>query len=204
MAVIIFYISALLNITSGESIVIRGVMAIVAGNCTNSRKVIKAVLITQVIVFAITFILCGAGVIQDYIFDPGTRARHSLGFTWTTTPIIIFMFMIMEYCYLRGRDLTLFEICLLEFFMTILFVLTNTRMCYAVTTLMLIVIALNKYFKWRPAKRVKKNTGRGTALLISVTEPRLWNLTFSPLPSLLIDAVKDRNSFSTQEVVSNV
>ena len=42
------------------------------------------------------------------------------------------------------------------------------------------------------------------ALLISITEPRLWNLTFNPLPFLLIDAVKDRNSFSTQEVVSNV
>ena len=222
----------------------------------------------------------------------------------------------MEYCYLRSRDLTLFEICLLEVLMTILFVLTNTRMCYAVTTLMLIVIALNKYFKWRPANKVKKNMGKGmviipwivfafvltvsfmysnsaswekvnlffnfrlslahnaintygihlvgnpikwigfgyggidgiynyvdssyiqallsygvlfmimilavyscifkhakkngyaiviaAALLISITEPRLWNLTFNPLPFLLIDAVKDRNSFSTQEVVSNV
>ena len=41
-------------------------------------------------------------------------------------------------------------------------------------------------------------------LIFSITEPRLWNLTFNPLPFLLIDAVKDRNSFSTQEVVSNV
>lgn len=316
IGIIMICVSVIAAITLGESIVMWGVIAIVAGNCTNSRKVIKAVLITQIVVFAITFILCGAGVIQDYIFDPETRARHSLGFTWTTTPIIIFMFMIMEYCYLRSRDLTLFEICLLEVLMTILFVLTNTRMCYAVTTLMLIVIALNKYFKWRPANKVKKNTGKGmviipwiifafvltvsfmysnsaswekvnlffnfrlslahnaintygihlvgnpikwigfgyggidgiynyvdssyiqallsygvlfmimilavyscifkhakkngyaiviaAALLISITEPRLWNLTFNPLPFLLIDAVKDRNSFSTQEVVSNV
>lgn len=60
-------VSVIAAITSGESIVMWGVIAIVAGNCTNSRKVIKAVLITQIVVFAITFILCGAGVIQDYI-----------------------------------------------------------------------------------------------------------------------------------------
>ena len=67
------------------------------------------------------------------------------------------MFMIMEYCYLRGRDLTLFEICLLEVLMTVLFVLTNTRMCYAVTTLMLIVIALNKYFSSSSSSGLSKN-----------------------------------------------
>lgn len=315
IGIIMICVSVIAAITSGESIVIWGVMAIVAGNCTSSRKVIKAILVTQAVVFAVTFILCGAGVIEDYIFDPSTRARHSLGFTWTTTPIMIFMFMVMEYCYLRGKELTLFEICLLEVFMTILFVLTNTRMCYAVTTLMLIVITLQKFFKWRPENRIKNDKGRAelivpwvifafvlvvsfiyrntagwkkvnlffnfrlslahnaintygihllgnpikwvgfgyggingvynyvdssyiqsllsygilfmimvlsvyscifrdakkngyaaiiaAALLISITEPRLWNLTFNPLPFLLIDAVKNKNSFSVQEVAAD-
>lgn len=315
IGIIMICVSVIAAITSGESIVIWGVMAIAAGNCTNSRKVIKAILVTQAVVFAVTFILCGAGVIEDYIFDPSTRARHSLGFTWTTTPIMIFMFMVMEYCYLRGKELTLFEICLLEVFMTILFVLTNTRMCYAITTLMLIVIALQKFFKWRPENRNKNDKGRAelivpwvifafvlavsfmysgsagwekvnlffnfrlslahdaintygihlvgnpikwvgfgyggingvynyvdssyiqsllsygilfmimvlsvyscifrdakkngyaaiiaAALLISITEPRLWNLTFNPLPFLLIDAVKNKNSFSVQEVAAD-
>ena len=312
------FLSIITAITSGENIIIWGVMAIIAGNCTTSRKIIKTILLTQIFVFLLTILLCGVGIIDDYISDPDTRRRHSLGFTWTTTSMVLVMFMVMEYCFLRGKKIKLFEICLLEIAITILFVLTNTRMCYVITSCMLFAIALQRMLKIKVVlskneRRIDRrlalvvpwviftivliisityastpiwkkiddfmssrlslaNNGINTygihllgnpikwigfgyggldgtynyvdssyiqsllsygvlfmimilsvysciylharkngyaiiimsLLLISITEPRLWNLTFNPLPFLLIDAGKDRNSFSTQEVVSNV
>lgn len=101
--------------------------------------------------FLLAFVVLGSqiGLVEDYIFTPESRLRHGLGFSWTTTSAILFLFIVFEYIAVRKEKIKYMELILLEFFGFILYELTNSRMAFALCSVFLVVIAAAKLFQFR-------------------------------------------------------
>lgn len=91
------------------------------------------------------------GIIEDYIFTPEARARHGLGFTWTTTGAVIFFFLMLQYIYIRKKRISFIELLILEIINWLFYQYTDSRMVFAMGSLFLVVVLMAKVFcfKWR-------------------------------------------------------
>ena len=74
-----------------------------------SELLMKVYLIVQAIMMIIIIGLSQLGIILDYIFKSSERIRHCLGFEYTTFAPIIFLFMIMEYIYIKKGVISILE-----------------------------------------------------------------------------------------------
>lgn len=102
------------------------------------EQIIKYSLIIQGILSSIIIISSKIGLSIDYIFGVGERNRHGLGFVWTTTAPILYFFMILEYVYLRKNKIKTLEIFIIEIINYLLFLLTDARMSFFLSTLSII------------------------------------------------------------------
>ena len=75
----------------------------IAAYKVEKRIIIKYYVCIQFWLWATIVISSQIGLNIDYIFDAGTRNRHGLGFTWTTTPAVFFFFILIEYLYIRKK-----------------------------------------------------------------------------------------------------
>ena len=101
--------------------------------------------------FLLAFVVLGSqiGLLEDYIFTPESRLRHGLGFSWTTTSAILFLFIVFEYMAVRKEKIKYMELIVLEFLGFILYELTNSRMAFALCSVFIVVIAAAKLFQFR-------------------------------------------------------
>lgn len=110
---------------------------------------IKTTAITQGVILITIIVLSQTGVLLDYIFDKGTRERHSLGFVWTTTGPILFFYFIMSYVYVHRRKLKCSIILLFESVNYWLYRMTNTRLVFILASLFLFFILVEVINKKR-------------------------------------------------------
>lgn len=101
--------------------------------------------------FLLTLIVIGSqiGIIEDYIFTPESRLRHGLGFSWTTTSAILFLFIVFEYIAVRKEKIKYIEFVILEVISFVLYVLTDSRMAFALCSVYLVFNLLIKLFHYR-------------------------------------------------------
>ena len=117
----------------------------------DAGTVIKTSFFTKGFFLLFTVIPSQLGIIQDYIFLDGTRHRHGLGFSWTTTGTILFLHLVLEYIYLRREKITVLEFALLELVNIWFYRMTDTSMAFYITTAFLVYFAIvrlekNKFF----------------------------------------------------------
>ena len=79
-------------------------------------------------------LLSQTGLILDFIFDPATRARHSLGFSWTTTPPILFFYFTLCVLYTCRKRISLCMLCVLELINIWLLHMTDSKMAFLMCT----------------------------------------------------------------------
>lgn len=115
-------------------------LIILAAKDISVQKIIKITCYAQGICLMMSIMLSQIGVIRDYIFDPNTRARHGLGFAWATTAPILFFFFVLSYIYLRKEKISMTELIVLELLNVWLFLMTNTRMSFYLTSLLLVAV----------------------------------------------------------------
>ena len=115
----------------------------------DSERFLKVTIWAQGFLLALVVLGSQIGLVEDYIFTPETRLRHGLGFSWTTTSAVLFLFIVFEYIALRKEKLKYVEIILLEGIGVVLYELTNSRMVFALCSVFLMFIAGAKLLGFR-------------------------------------------------------
>ena len=112
----------------------------------------SAILLT--VVLAIVILLSQTGFIQDYVLDDGYgRIRHYLGFGYALFPATVLMNITMLVVYVRKQYILWLEIIILFAANVGIFVLTGSRLSFALSV---IVIVAGAFLKIWPDFLVKK------------------------------------------------
>ena len=141
-AAFIFVLLIFNVVASNEKITFFFFLFIMFSYQIGTDKVLMSALSAQLCIVLVTVALCKLGIISDYIFLEGGRTRHSLGFQWTTTPAIIYFFIVLEIIYLRKNKMRIVEYVALFLGHSFFYMATRTRMTYAIGCLVLIVFFL--------------------------------------------------------------
>jgi len=117
-------------------------------------RVIKCLLVIQIVALSITVVGSLLGFIDNYLFD-AFRGRWGLGFIWTTFAPILFMFITFEYLYLYNKRMNLFQFMMFGLLATFFYIETKTRLAYAVT-LFFVVLSMIEHYKKKPWKFIRR------------------------------------------------
>lgn len=155
--IILAALTVLTVLASGNKTFAFYFLIILAAKNINVSKIIKLTCYVQGIALISIIGLSQMGVLPDYIFDPGTRARHGLGFTWTTTGPILYFFFMMGYIYIRQTKLHTLELIIMELINLWLFRQTDARMSFYLSSLMLLYIFVMRYYWQNRGEYIRKN-----------------------------------------------
>lgn len=142
-------------------------LMIFAAESSNSRRVIRFIMYIQLISLIVIVGSSIVGFLPDKIFDPQTRARHCLGFDWTTTPAMLLTFISLEYYYLRDKSIKLIELIVVIIANYLIYVYTDARMCFLIICLASLIIFLYR-FSFNFNKKIMNRLA-----IISVTFPTI-------------------------------
>lgn len=121
-------------------------------------SIIKISIVIQSIFMILSIGLTLSGVVEDVIWDPTTRPRHFLGFNWTTTSAILFVFIILEYIYIKKGRLNIIEYILGILISYWLYKMTDSRMAFLVQTVSLTFFMFFRKFVLE-GKVIRKHVG---------------------------------------------
>lgn len=99
----------------------------------HSEDVIRISFWTQSIMTFILVIGSQLGLVLDYIRIDSGRTRHFLGFSWTTTAPILFVFIILQYFYIRQGNISIVESAILTILSVFFYVMTNSRFAFLIS-----------------------------------------------------------------------
>lgn len=111
----------------------------------NGKRLIRCSLLAQGCVLIMTVMLALTGIVENVLVDK-ERMRYSLGFDWASFAPNLFLFVALQYIYLRGNKMKWGEYLVLEAINIILFAFTDTKMCFLLLTVSLLILALCKQF----------------------------------------------------------
>ena len=140
---------------------------------------IKADIILKVFVYvaggilSAYIILSRGGIVTDYILDKGTRNRHFLGFSWTTSAPILFLFIILCVVYLNRGKIDILEYGILSIFNLYFFIMTNTKLAFLIS-----FCSITFFFLFKNGNAIKK-----------ITLKSKWILVFLPLLLFILSFV---------------
>ena len=155
--IIIAFLTVMTTVSTGTTMYFLFFLIFMAAKNVNLSRLMKiACWVQGISVFAIIG-LSQLGIIEDHIFDPNERIRHGLGFSWTTLGPSLVFFFTMTYLYLRREKAHLVEYIILELIAYWLYVQTNTRMCFMITTVFLIWTYLMKYYLQNRGDKIRRN-----------------------------------------------
>lgn len=118
------------------------VLFILAAYNVRSEWIIKFNFFIKTLMLFITVILAKLELLLNFIFVNRGADRQGLGFAWTTYAPIMFFFIALEYMYLRRGKMRLAEYLLLEGINIWLYIMTDTTMTFALSTLSVVLFAV--------------------------------------------------------------
>ncbi len=105
-------------------------LVVLAAINIESELLMKVYVIVQSILLAIIVWMSQTGLVLDYVGKSAVRVRHYLGFDHATTAPILFLFIIMEYLYIRKGKLTILEYLVGVGISLYFYKLTDTNMAF--------------------------------------------------------------------------
>ncbi len=120
-------------------------LILIAALSADSRKIIRQTMTVQLLILIAMVGLSLGGIIDNVLFASEARLRYGLGFAWTTTSAILFLFISLEYMYLREKRITIPELALIQAAHVFFFIKTDSKMCFAVATVAVILDLIIKY-----------------------------------------------------------
>ena len=123
----------------------------------DSDKLIKITALLQGVVLAVVVGFSQVGILKDFVFEPLTRGRHSLGFSWTTTGPILFFYFSLCIIYITRNSTRIWFIILLEIINLLFFILTNSRLTFVLLSAFLFFVIIQKFNKrkWKFLSKFK-------------------------------------------------
>lgn len=91
-------------------------------------------------------LLSQLGIIVDYIWDPGTRNRHGLGFLYCTTLSHLFLNVVLLWVFLRRNDLKVIEVAFILVLDVVIFFFTGSKNSFALVIFALCLWLLLRLF----------------------------------------------------------
>ena len=128
-------------ITTDRTLVFYILIGVAAYN-VHPKNLILVSAVSKAFVIVLTGLLSQMGLLIDYMIDKGIRDRHFLGFGWTTTAPILFLFFILEYIYIREGRLRLVEYIVLLVPSCFFYVFTDSRFAFLISILVLVFFFL--------------------------------------------------------------
>ena len=107
-------------------------LIIIASYNVTSDLIIKNYLFVVTPLLIIFVVLSRMNLIVDYIIDKDTRNRHFLGFSWTTTAPILFLFIVFCYIFIKKGRINIVEFLVISIAHLYFFKMTNTKLAFAV------------------------------------------------------------------------
>ena len=105
-------------------------LVVVAAIGIPSNHVLKVTCWTQVIMLILLVAGSQLGIIMDYVRVDSGRIRHFLGFSWTTTGPILFLFVMLQYIFLKCGVISWIEGLILLFVSSFFYIMTNARLAF--------------------------------------------------------------------------
>ena len=112
-------------------------LVIMAAISINEFTVLKIWCIIQGLLLTTIILFSQLGFLEDYLFINNVRTRHFLGFAYTTTPPILFLFVLLEYICLRGGALKAWEFLAGVAVSVWLYIKTDTNFAFWISMLAL-------------------------------------------------------------------
>lgn len=115
-----------------------------------SSKIMKISLWMQG--FFLTFVvgLSQLGILEDYLFvRDETHYRHGLGFGWTTTAPILFLYFMLIFIYLKKDKFNIFHAAVLELINIWFYLMTDSRMAFLISSVFIVFFAIQSINKRR-------------------------------------------------------
>ncbi|WP_276812759.1 hypothetical protein [Faecalibaculum rodentium] len=108
------------------------------------QAIFRILLAVQTVALTVIPLLAALGVFPNVIMDT-ERIRYSLGFTWVTSAPVVFVFASILFLYLYRKKLNNWIFCFLLQLDIFLYLLTDTKMAFSVSLLVLAVA----YIWWK-------------------------------------------------------
>ena len=108
------------------------------------ERILKVSCFTQSILLFLLVVGSQLGIILDYVRADADRTRHFLGFSWTTTGAILFLFIILQYIYLRHGELSWIETLAIILISMFFYLMTDSRFAFAICVCSALFFAMFK------------------------------------------------------------
>lgn len=105
----------------------------------NSEKLIGYAFLMQGSLLAVTIGSSFLGLADNSILD-SERVRYSLGFSWSTFAPALYLFVALQYIFIRKGKITIFECALMEVFNIVLYKYTDTKMSFGLLSVVLVTL----------------------------------------------------------------
>ncbi len=144
----IFFLS---YVGSRNRVMVLYLLILFAAIGVDSRCHIRIANVMQTSFLCIFILLSLTGLVTDYVFDPNSRMRHGLGFTWTTTAPIIYFYTMLCYIYIKREKISYLGYLIMECVNFWLYKMTDTRMAFVFSSFFLLFFAIERSMKnrWR-------------------------------------------------------
>lgn len=105
------------------------------------KTLFRVILVIQAAALTIIPLFAALGLFPNVVMDT-ERIRYSLGFTWVTSAPVLFVFASMLFLHLERKRLTGWIFVFLLQLATALFILTDTKMAFFTTMLVLVIAVI--------------------------------------------------------------
>lgn len=132
---------------------------LVAAKNIDEKKIMKMSLAIQGMSLFLVVIFSQLGISRDYLFVRNEgQYRHALGFSWTTTAPILYFFFLLIYFYLKKNKANLMIIFLLAIINVWFYIMTNSRMAFAASSIFILFMIAQKMNpnRWKWMGRLNK------------------------------------------------
>lgn len=133
----------------------QGILLIVAAYRISAKKILAFFLSVNVPLLFITVFMSRIGCLENRI-ELG-RNREFLGYTWTTTPVMIFAYAVFAYLVLRRGKVNIIEFLLINILNYWFFVKTNTKFTFLIIFLITLFFALMELFRGKRITNLERN-----------------------------------------------
>ncbi len=156
--IIVVVLVAVTAVQMSEGTYLFYLLMIIAAKDVNCRKIIKCVCFVQAAALLVFVFGSQFGLVENFLsIQSGGRYRYALGFLYTTFAPTIYAFVMMAYLYLRRERMRIYEFVILEAINYWLFVMTDSRVCFYLSSAMLVYVFFMRYFWQNRKERIRKN-----------------------------------------------